>query len=216
MRFLISSIFIFIAFLGNSQDSVPFENEVALIQKKYDTLWNPSNETVLFTGSSSIRIWKDLQDRFPEHQIVNTGFGGSQAKDLLAYTDELITRFNPYKIFIYEGDNDIASGTKIRAIMKTMTQIINKIKVNNPKTQIIIISTKPSLSRWFLKRNYKRLNRKFKKLCKKDEQLRYADIWNPMLNSKKLIPDLFIEDGLHMNPKGYEIWYSTLKPFVDQ
>jgi lysophospholipase L1-like esterase len=35
-----------------------------------------------------------------------------------------------------------------------------------------------------------------------------------MLNGRKLKKDIFIEDGLHMNPKGYDIWYTVMKEFV--
>jgi lysophospholipase L1-like esterase len=42
----------------------------------------------------------------------------------------------------------------------------------------------------------------------------YADVWDPMLDDRKVKQDIFIEDGLHMNDKGYDIWYNVLKPFV--
>jgi lysophospholipase L1-like esterase len=44
--------------------------------------------------------------------------------------------------------------------------------------------------------------------------MNYADVWKPMLSRRKVKEDIFIEDGLHMNAKGYEIWYEALKPYV--
>ena len=44
--------------------------------------------------------------------------------------------------------------------------------------------------------------------------LSYADVWSPMLNGRKLKTDLFIEDGLHMNQKGYDLWYTAVKDLV--
>ena len=201
--------------LVEAQEPARFADEIAEIQKKYDTLWNASKETTVFTGSSSIRVWKDLQQRFPKHQIVNSGFGGSQASDLLRYTDELILRYTPKKVFIYEGDNDISAGKSAKKIMADIVAIVAKIRVQNPTTDILLIAAKPSIARWNLKRNYKRLNRKFKKLCKKDTELRYVDVWTPMLKKRKVMQDIFIEDGLHMNAKGYAIWYETIKPFLN-
>ncbi|MDE3741898.1 GDSL-type esterase/lipase family protein [Maribacter polysaccharolyticus] len=215
MRFYIPAFVFFMALLGYSQNPTPFENEVAQIKKKYAPLSHTDTETIVFTGSSSIRMWHDLQERFPDHQIINSGFGGSQATDLLAYSDDLILRYNPSKVFIYEGDNDVASGKKTKAILTTIQQLIDKIRTNSSTTAIILISTKPSLARWKLRRKYQRLNRKFKKFCKTDKLISYADIWSPMLDGRKLIPDLFIEDGLHMNAKGYDIWHSALEPFID-
>jgi lysophospholipase L1-like esterase len=200
---------------SQAQDPGRFVDEVTAIQTSYDTLWDASKETIVFTGSSSVRIWHDLQKRFPKHQIINSGFGGSQASDLLAYTNELILRYTPKKVFIYEGDNDIAAGKKPNEIIKDIQAIISKIRAQNSAVKVVLIAAKPSIARWNLKRDYKKLNRKFKNLSRIDADLLYVDVWKPMLKKRKVIEDLFIEDGLHMNAKGYDIWYDAIKPFLE-
>lgn len=207
-------ILLFNITFGWTQNQLPFEDEVVAIQKKYDTLWKASNETIVFTGSSSVRLWHNLEKQFPHHQIVNSGFGGSKASDLLIHSEELILRFNPKKVFIYEGDNDISDKIKSKVILENMVKIIHRIKEKNLSTQIILIAAKPSISRWNLRGKYNRLNRKFKKLATKDNHIDFANVWHPMLEGNKVKQDIFIEDGLHMNSKGYDIWYSVLKPFM--
>lgn len=214
MKNLLFSV-VLISTFAFSQDPTRFADEVEAIQKKYDTLWDASKETIVFTGSSSVRIWNDLQERFPEHQIVNSGFGGSQASDLLYYSEEFILRFRPKKVFIYEGDNDVSEGKKSKEIMSDISEIISKIRAQDATTEIVLIAAKPSIARWSLKKDFKRLNRKFRKLSRRDVQMNYADVWKPMLSHRKVKEDIFIEDGLHMNAKGYEIWYETLKPYLD-
>ena len=118
MRNLVFAL-VFMTTSISAQEVKPFAEEVEAIKKKYDTLWDPSKETMVFTGSSSIRIWHDLQERFPDHQIVNSGFGGSQASDLLSYCQQLILRYQPKRVFIYEGDNDISVKKRPRNIIKT-------------------------------------------------------------------------------------------------
>ena len=86
-----------------------FENEVKTITAHNDSIWNQKESTIVFTGSSSIRMWKDLQERFPDQQVLNTGFGGSQASDLLYFLDDLVLKYKPKTVFIYEGDNDISA-----------------------------------------------------------------------------------------------------------
>ena len=215
MKYIII-VFFFVTLAGYTQDPNRFKEEVGAIQEKYDTLWDSSKETIVFTGSSSVRIWKNLESVFPNHQIVNSGFGGSQASDLLAFSEELILSFNPYQVFIYEGDNDIAANKKPKEIVNTTLAIIKRIREKSRDTQIILIAAKPSIIRWSLKRKYKNFNRKLKKLCKKDNLLQFADIWKPMLQGRRLKQDIFEDDGLHMNVKGYEIWYTVIKPFINQ
>ncbi|WP_324023161.1 SGNH/GDSL hydrolase family protein [Maribacter sp. BPC-D8] len=193
-----------------------FTNEVKDITVKYDSIWDSSKETIVFTGSSSVRLWRKLEQEFPNHQIVNSGFGGSQASDLLLFMDELILSYNPKKVFIYEGDNDLWADKSPADVLDTTAEIIRRIKSKNPATEVILIAAKPSISRWKIRGKYKRLNKKMERFTKNDPQLFYVDVWKPMLNKRKLKTDIFIEDGLHMNQKGYDIWYEAMKDLVNQ
>ena len=152
---------------------------------------------------------------FPDHQIINSGFGGSQSSDLNRYYKELILQYNPKKVFIYEGDNDIASKKRIKDIIANTRQIVTKIKHSNKATQVVIIAAKPSIARWNLKRRYLRLNRAFEKLCKEDSGMEFANVWDVMMDGKQVRKDIFIGDGLHMNSKGYNLWFSVIKPYMN-
>ncbi len=197
------------------QNDNPFKNEVGLIQQKNDSLWDSSKPTIVFTGSSSIRFWTDVHNRFPEYQVLNTGFGGSQFSDLAFYLDELILNYKPVKVFIYEGDNDIFAKKRPRKIIKTAEGILDKLQQGNPEMEIVLISAKPSISRWKYRGRYRRLNRKLDKLASETEGIDFVDVWDPMLDKRKVKQDIFIEDGLHMNDKGYNIWYDVIKNYID-
>lgn len=206
--------FFFLGFYATAQTENKFTNEVKNITSKYDTLWNSKKETIVFTGSSSVRLWKSLPHRFSNHQLVNTGFGGSEASDLLLFLDDLVLAYNPKKVFIYEGDNDLWAGKRPNQVLETLKDIIQHVRTKNQMTKIVLISAKPSISRWKMRRKYRRLNRKMERLTKKDPLLDYADVWHPMLENKKLKTDIFIEDGLHMNQKGYDIWQEAMKDLI--
>ena len=54
-----------------------------------------------------------------------------------------------------------------------------------------------------------------KKLTETNDLLGYVDVWTPMLNGiGEPKPEVFIEDGLHMNRTGYDIWTSAVRPFL--
>jgi lysophospholipase L1-like esterase len=47
----------------------------------------------------------------------------------------------------------------------------------------------------------------------KDKNLVFIDVFTPMLNAEgQPRPELFIEDGLHMNRAGYDIWRKEVAP----
>ena len=49
-------------------------------------------------------------------------------------------------------------------------------------------------------------------LASDDAYLEYINIWDSMLNQDGTrMPELFIEDGLHMNKKGYEVWTKKVR-----
>ncbi|MEZ4809199.1 MAG: GDSL-type esterase/lipase family protein [Allomuricauda sp.] len=213
MRYLL--VLLFTITTIHAQEKLPFTDEVLEVQQKADSIWDSSKETIVFTGSSSIRMWADLQDRFPNEQILNTGFGGSQASDLEHYLDELILKYNPVKVFIYEGDNDLSFKKRPKAIVETFVDILEYLRDKKPALEIILISPKPSISRWHMKRRYMRLNKKLSKLASAMTGVHFADVWTIMLNKRKLKKDLFIEDGLHMNTKGYDLWSAVLKKYIN-
>ena len=208
-------LFGLLVFFGNAQKAEDFTEEVALIVQKNDSIWDKKKETIVFTGSSSVRLWEGLQDLFPERQILNTAFGGSQTRDLLKHLQPLVLAYNPKMVFIYEGDNDIYYRKSTNRILRTTKKIIAKIWQQHPDTQIVLISAKPSIVRWHLKRRYHRLNEKIKEFAEQTPQVAYANVWDSMLKNEDINESLFIEDGLHMNQKGYDLWYEVLKPFLN-
>ena len=189
-----------------AQDPMRFSGEVQNLEALYhDTLTGP--ETYLFTGSSSIRMWKTLGQDFPGTKTVNTGFGGSQMTDLLYFYDKLILPYRPGHISIYEGDNDIAAGKGKGKIMRNTRKLVEKIRTDLPGSRIYLISAKPSLSRWHLKKKYLKLNKKFLEYSLKEKDIAFINVWDIMLNEAATPrEDIFVKDGLHMNAAGYALW----------
>jgi len=177
--------------------------------------FDSQQERIVFTGSSSIRFWPDISAYYPTHQIINTGFGGSQMSDLLYYLEETVLRFAPTKVFIYEGDNDIAASQAIETILKNTKAVVKKIEQVAPDAEIIIIAAKPSLARWELKEAYIQLNQAFKTYVDKKPNCHFANVWDIMLDENgEVLSTIFIEDGLHMNRAGYKLWDKVIRSFV--
>ena len=136
--------------------------------------------------------------------------------DLLYYVDKIILSFLPGQVFIYEGDNDISFGRTTDQILSKAESILLQVRKKLPDTEIIFISAKPSIARWKLKDKYEAFNKQLLAWTKKKERVKYADVWTPMLDKKGNVRhDIFIEDGLHLNEKGYEIWTKLLGGYLN-
>lgn len=203
-------------FLSDGPDPARFQDEINEF-KELDKIDPPAQGSYVFIGSSSMKMWKSLEKDFDGYPVINRGFGGSQFSDAIYYFNDIVKPYNPDKIIIYEGDNDIASNkstTKIFKDFKTFRKLILK-NLDNP--DIAVIGPKPSPSRWHLKEQYESLNAKIQKFCDSHAEMTYIDVYNHMLDPRgRPIPNIFLSDSLHMNEKGYEIWKELVAPFVEK
>lgn len=208
IKVLTAFLVAFVNFCLYGQDPNRFSSEIERILN----ISVPEDENVVvFTGSSSIRFWQQLDKDCDGIQVVNTGFGGSQMSDLLYFLDQTVLRFQPTEVYIYEGDNDIAVNKKPEDILTTTKQVVTRLRAANPDITIRFISAKPSPARWALKNQYEAFNRLLKNYCAEDDQLFYIDVWNPMLDTTgRPSSDIFISDSLHMNRAGYLIWKEVI------
>ncbi|WP_026777273.1 GDSL-type esterase/lipase family protein [Polaribacter sp. Hel_I_88] len=214
-RKLILIAFLLIRFaILYGQDSNRFTKQVQNLYKK-EYHFNPGKKLVVFTGSSSIRKWIDIQDYFPTVNVINNGFGGSEFSDLTHFYDELILKHAPEILFIYEGDNDIGRGKSVHKVKRQAINLVKRIKHDLPNTKVIFISPKPSLARKNIKNKYIRFNKKLQRYCQKTDNIQFADVWTVMMDENgNVFDDIFIADGLHMNKKGYDLWATILEQYL--
>lgn len=198
---------------GYAQSPHKFDGEMSAFAEQDKSI--DRNNIILFTGSSTIRMWKDIKTDLPGFNILNRGFGGSQATDLLHYVDRLILPYKPRQIFIYEGDNDLNAGKSTEQILATNDSIVLAIRKNGIKAQVFFISAKPSVARWRLKDKYEQYNQQLKVWTAKQKDVSFIDVFTPMLDAQGAVKkDIFLEDGLHMNRKGYAIWTKVIQQYV--
>lgn len=135
--------------------------------------------------------------------------------DLLFYLNDIVIKYHPDQIFIYEGDNDVADMKKPAGIMKDTRKVIHQLNKALPSVPIVLISPKPSLARWELRHTYTKLNNRFERYATRHEQVDFINIWSVMLNEEGTPgKELFIEDGLHMSKSGYNLWAGEIIKYI--
>ena len=176
----------------------------------------PAKGAVLFVGSSSIRMWKDLAEDFPATKVINRGFGGSQARRIPLITpDRIIIPYQPRMILLYAGDNDLAAGKTPQQVFDDYKAFVSRVRAKLPDAKIAYISIKPSLARVKLMEQMRATNELIRGYAAKGKNLVFIDVFTPMLNqSGQPRPELFIQDGLHMNREGYDIWRKVIAPYL--
>lgn len=167
----------------------------------------PSKGAVLFVGSSTIRFWTNLASDFPDLKTVRRGFGGSYMPDVTYFADRIVIPYQPSKIVVYAGDNDIGAGRSAEQVFDDFRALVKKIHTALPKAKIYYLAIKPSPSRWHLSPQSSEANRLIRRYCRMHRNTEFVDIWTPTLGADgRPDPALFEKDNLHVNKQGYARW----------
>ena len=192
----------------------PWENDIRAFER-VDQKNPPKSAGVLFIGSSSIRFWESLQEDFSHVPIIRRGFGGSEIRDATHFADRIIIPYHPRLIVLYAGDNDLAAGRTPEQVRDDFVAFVKRVRRDLPDVAIAYIAIKPSAARANLLDKMREANALISRFAKSGKAIQTIDVFTPMLDSRgKPRPELFGDDGLHMNHAGYALWISTIRPFL--
>ncbi|MBC8143622.1 MAG: hypothetical protein H7Y38_19500 [Armatimonadetes bacterium] len=180
----------------------------------------PPTGAVLFTGSSSIRLWETLTQDFSELPVINRGFGGSWVQDSHRYADRTIFPYKPKMIVFFGGTNDLASGKKTpQQVLQDYKNLVAKIHAVLPNTRIVYLAISPTTLRWKNEGNVMETNYLIQRFVFETatpaKKLNFINSHDELLNADgKPRPEWLREDGLHLNAEGYKAWTAMVKPRI--
>lgn len=176
---------------------------------------------VVFFGDS-ITQYCDLDKYYPEiDNKYNCGIAGINARMLLNFIDEGVIKYQPDKVVIMVGTNDLGntvmeSPRDIALVIKEMVEIIHYNCLN---AKIYLVSNIPCLEKY---QGYKatkqglRSNDILKMIFKEYknvipyEYVTFINAYSSLCNKKgEPIEEYFI-DGLHINEKGYQAYTKVI------
>ena len=215
----IIKLFLFFFFAANvlcAQQDPPFWDDIQTF-KHQDSIHMPPQHAILFVGSSSFTKWTDVQNYFPGYTIINRGFGGSSLPDLIRYENDVIFKYKPKQIVLYCGENDLAASDTVTAkmVFDRFKKLFTDIRKKFSNIPLVYISIKPSPSRWQLRDKMIAANNKIDSFLVKKKNTVFLDVYHKMLGPNGTpIKEIYVEDNLHMNAKGYSIWKKEIQPHL--
>lgn len=187
-----------------------WEKEIAAIEKR-DADAKVAPGTIVFVGSSSIRLW-NLKQSFPDVAAVNHGFGGSTIADVVHFVEPLVLKLEPKTIVFYSGDNDLTSKS-VEQVHADFEALLQAVRAKLPESKFVFVAIKPSPSRWKLFEKQQAANRLIQATLAKDKHAVFIDVVKPMLGDDgQPRAELFQKDQLHLNESGYALWNKLVLP----
>ncbi len=205
----------FTASFAQSTDAFPFQSEIKSFQR-LDSVHAPVSNGILFIGSSSIRKWTDLETRFPNKSIIKRGVGGCELWQINQfYTKSILLPYKPAKIFLYAGENDIASGRTAQQVYTEFKKFWLLVKTKLPNTKVYFLSIKPSPSRAKHHAEFNKANILIKAFLKNKPKGKYVDMGSSIIHPNGSADlSLYESDNLHLNSKGYDKWEKVIAPYL--
>ena len=198
------------------RDYSKFEKEVVAYEAA-DRQKLPPKGGILFIGSSTIRLWKTLTADFPDHRVINRGFGGTEIVDSTHFADRLIFPHEPKQIFLRAGGNDIHAGRLPREVAADFAQFVRVVHARLPKTEILYIALSPAPARWGEADKNRELNRLIRQLALDMPRVGFVDAYDISLTADgRARPELFMKDRLHFAAEGYKLLADRVRPFLAQ
>jgi len=221
-----SSVFVpvFLLFLAACKPAsqICTDPEVLKWEKEIAALENlPAStdpNTILFTGSSSIRLWKTVEEDMLPYKAIARGYGGAKLNDYVYYCRRITDpqMFGAAVVFIA---NDITGDTIDKTpetVLKLMKQTVRLIRIKHPRVPVFWIEITPTPSRWKSWDRISAANDLISGYCKNRRHLFFIPTSKSFLGADgQPDPELFQPDMLHLNEKGYRVWTNCIRQNLD-
>jgi lysophospholipase L1-like esterase len=176
--------------------------------------------SILFAGSSSIRLWTTIHEDIAPYPVIQRGFGGAKIEDLAYYLQRIVYPHSFRAIVFFAGTNNITGSSNempADSIIYWIKNINHQVRKKYPIVPIFWIAITPTNSRIKAIDKVKDMNIRVKALCESEKKLFFIDTEKSFLNSEdKPRAELFIGDQLHFNRDGYKLWASLIKQELDK
>lgn len=176
-------------------------------------------DAILFTGSSSIRLWNTLKSDMAPYSVIQRGFGGSKLSDFVVYADRIVAPHQCSSIVIFiandiTGDEKDKSPEEVASLFRSALKIIRK---THKETPLFWIQVTPTPSRWKAWPRIKEANSLIQNICEAQANTYFINTESYFLgNDGKPIESYFVTDKLHLNAEGYKLWTQIIKKEINK
>ncbi len=191
-----------------------YENRISELHKQYA---DAQKGGVLLAGSSTIdsKFWSTYRENLGEEKLLyNVGIGGTRVQDWLYAYDRLIKHFEPSKVLLFVGGNNINKGDSAEYTLQLLDDLLTKIHKDFPNADIYYALIHPSPSSYGTggyKSGHAELNQGMKDYAKTHDFVTVIDSEKELTRDGTPIAEYYRPDGMHMTTAGYEVWSAIVR-----
>lgn len=196
----------------------PWESDIAQLEA-IDQANSYPDSSILFIGSSSIRLWETLGTDLAPYPTIRRGYGGASYSDIIHFTERLVYPHKMRALVIFVANDILGSETDKQPseVLGLFKEVVSIVRKKFPTTPIYSIAVTPTPRRWKVWTETQKANKLIKKYCEASSNLYFIDTERDFLtDSNQPKPELFRDDNLHLNDDGYKLWSKIIKSEIDR
>lgn len=174
-------------------------------QNKISQAFNPSAETILL-GDSLVHAWPgpELRQVIPTGKILNMGVGGSMTQNLLwQLSSDQMKTVSPKRVLVWIGTNNILVGRDTPCHIATAYEAIaSRIRELWPDAAVYALGIFPAKSR-FRDEDRMLVNDQIRQIAQ-EKHFMYVNLDAAARCPEEGECDLYVKDGIHLTPSGYQ------------
>jgi lysophospholipase L1-like esterase len=148
------------------------------------------------------------------YPVIQRGYGGAKLNDFAFYADRIIYP-HPCRAIVLFIANDITGSAADKSpeeVRDLFRNVMATIRKKFPDTPVFWIAITPTGLRWKAWPEIEKANMLIQKECNEGKNMHFISTEKFFLNSSGLPKnELFGEDRLHLNEKGYEVWTGIIR-----
>ena len=182
------------------------------------------DENIVFVGDS-ITYQYNLEKYYKDKiHVVNSGIDGNTINNVLDNLYERIYRYNPTKVFLLIGTNDVPYKDE-KVIEDGIKKIVNSIRKNRSNCEIYLESIYPvndtdneKISHPMVngRKNEKimNINKELKAFADKTKNVTYINMYDKLLDENGNMKLEYTKEGLHLSDEGYKVVTGVLSKYL--
>ena len=183
---------------------------------------NSAKGQIVFIGDSITDLYV-LDDYYADLPLAtyNRGIGGDTTEGVLKRLDVSVIDLKPSKVVLMIGTNDVNAKRDNDDILDTYRQIVNKIRIELPDTELYCMSIIPqgkgledytSVDVDLSTEKILALNVGIEAIAEEKGAV-YVDLFSYLADADDYLLGEYTDDWLHLNEAGFEVWTSLVKPY---
>lgn len=194
-----------------------WESEIQKLEARDSSEEDPA-DAILFIGSSSIRRWDDIAIDMAPYRTIQRGYGGSKYSNVAVFAERLIHPHHYRALAMFVG-NDVSGKPEDHTpeqVERLVRYIVGVSHQHQPDTPVLLIEVTPSGKRFEAWPQIREVNVRLREIALTTANTYFVatagDFLDPHGHPRS---ELFLEDQLHLNSDGYDLWSTLIRRRLD-